>query len=435
MPLIIQCLLLVASVGLFCISGNQVFMIIVAVLISFSILKKSNYATARMCFMLYLFLITLCGNTNYMLYFFAIDFLIVMFICIIHRESILMHINGSFMWAGILLIGFISGALYAKDTISLHVGILVYTLIFLMVISTENIANIQKINFSFLVYAFINTNIGILFLFFYNNSLAELLVGQRGLIRLLGDEGVRSNTLGGILVVLFIFMLYFPTTTLRNNGPMKYQKSKMQILLRWVCIIGDIVILLFLQSRGSYVAVGGVLLLGVIWNLKDGRNLSKYDVLKIGVWIVILLIAIFLPNVLNFFGEHLVSRFLGREDLSNGRLPLYEVATNMWKQHPLIGNGFLQFSAFNMETSDPHNFVLAYLASIGIIGTICLFIYLIGILFWKSKTTNRCLIFIVFSQIIHSLFEPVLTTSLPLSLFIVTACLLMCDKIGKIEYK
>jgi O-antigen ligase len=48
----------------------------------------------------------------------------------------------------------------------------------------------------------------------------------------------------------------------------------------------------------------------------------------------------------------------------------------MWQSHPIIGNGFLQFYAFNISNGDPHNFVIGYLGSVGILGTVAFFAYI-----------------------------------------------------------
>ena len=117
-------------------------------------------------------------------------------------------------------------------------------------------------------------------------------------------------------------------------------------------------------------------------------------------------------------------------------MTLFHQSIDMWNKHQLIGNGFLQFSGYGMEAGDPHNFILGYLDSCGLFGFIALCVFLFRVFRLKDYNTRidiKPLRYLMLAQIIHGLFEPVLTTSLPLSLFILICVLIIAIKREEVE--
>lgn len=383
--------------------------------------KVYNYATARIINFFVLFLITLCGDTNYLMFYAVVDFIIVCVIVIRHNCKISIKFEIASYWIVLTIIGIIGGLLFACDKISFHVGAEIYLLLSLLLLSSEFLYKRQKINFKAILWIICSTNLGIIVLFFSKNSISELLVTERALIYLLGDSGIRSNTIGGIIIT-FIVMLFY------------VKKSNLHIANKITCyaiVVLDIVILAFLQSRGSYVALAVVIIVSILEKIIIQKKLGLKE-LRRSVGILIVAIILFaLPSIQNILNNYIFVRFFSQSsDISNGRFVLYNEAFDMWKLHPIVGNGFLQFFEFGIENADPHNFILGYLASCGILGTVALFAFLIKVLVPKYSLNWLCKPFryAVLAQVIHGLFEPVLTTNLPLSLFLVTCILSIASK-------
>lgn len=388
---------------------------------------KYNYSTSRIVTFLFLFLITLCGNTNYMLYFAAVDAIIGFIIMMLNGHCIPKKTIALFPWIFMVLFGIIGGLLFAVDKTSFHIGIEVYVLLTAMLLTTELFIPKNKIEFDFIVKILCVINIGIVSLFFLSNSIDGLLSITRGLIRLLGETGIRSNTLAGIVLVFFIGLY-----SLRGHFKTVVEKTVLYVTLSF-----DVIILLFLQSRGSYVAIAGTVLFSACEVLILEKNLDKKNILKGIIALLALIVLLFIPSIQNVLNEFVFGRFFSfGSDISNGRIALFQKAVDMWKNHWLIGNGFLQFDGYGMEFGDPHNFILGYLASCGLFGFIALCVFLFRVFRLKDYNTRidiKPLRYIMLAQIIHGLFEPVLTTSLPLSLFILTCILIIAIKREEVE--
>lgn len=383
---------------------------------------KYNYSTSRIVTFLFLFLITLCGNTNYMLYFAVIDAIICFSIMMLNGHCIPKRTIALFPWIVMVLLGIFGGLLFAVDKTSFHIGIEVYLLLTAMLLSTELFIPKNKIEFNFIVKVLCVINIGIVSLFFLSNSIGGLLSITRGLIRLLGEVGIRSNTLAGIVLIFFIGLY-----SLRG-----YFTNAVEKTVLYVALTFDVIILLFLQSRGSYVAIAGTVLFSVCEVFIRNKDLNKKNMLKGIFALLVLIVLLFIPSIQSILNTFVFGRFFSfGSDLSNGRITLFQQAIDMWDKHQLIGNGFLQFNGYGMETGDPHNFILGYLASCGLFGFVALCVFLFRV--FRLKDCNMPIVikplrYIMLAQIIHGLFEPVLTTSLPLSLFMLTCILIIAIK-------
>lgn len=415
-PLYFVISVLSISVGasLFSITGATFPLWIILALLGAYTWKISNYATVRIVIYLDVLVISLCGDTNFTLRFAIIDFIITFITILFNGHSIPRRYKLSPSWTTVFISGCVGGAFYAIDRTSFHVGIEVYGLLLAMIISSELISYIEEVDLKVILAAICTTNAGLMTIFWMSNTIQDLLTKTRALIYLLGDHGIRSNSLAGILVAFLIIIF---TTR-------KYFSSKLVRLLNYIIITLDIVTLLLLQSRGGYIGITSAVLMAVVENIRNNRKRNRNSVINIIALVCFAIVLVSLPGIQDLLWEYVFKRFFSltnTSDISNGRFRTYIEAYNMWKKHIFFGNGFLQFSAFNIANADPHNWVLGYLDSTGIFGTSAFAIFIIKCLrqYNSSGIISRAFRYSIFAQVIHGLFEPILTQNLPLSLFIV----------------
>ena len=153
-------------------------------------------------------------------------------------------------------------------------------------------------------------------------------------------------------------------------------------------------IVIFVISMGALLLTGkrGQLLFTIcacifIYIIKYSKNLLK-SILKMTV-VLFVSIAIFLVAS-NFIPglNATINRFIefsDEDDITNGRLPMYEYALTLWKQHKITGIGWggykYYFLSYADRFYDTHNVYIQLLTETGILGflfyVIC-FIYVLG---------------------------------------------------------
>lgn len=422
--LLIETIVYVISALLFTQTGEISFLWVISIVDILIVWKEYNYSTARIIMFFSLFLITLCGNTNYLMFCAIADFVITITIVLLGDHTISSKWKVAVPWIVLTLTGSISGLLFALDKTFYHVGVEVYVLLLLILLSSEFLSGKQTIAYSIVLRNICAINAGIVALFFSTNTFSDLLIKARALIYLLGETGIRSNTLGGIIVV-FMAILFFSRIMFENI----YDK-----VILYSILLLDVVILIFLQSRGSYVALAIIFLISSLEKILVDKNFNRSDMIKAFLTSAVAIILIFLPSIQNVLNNYVFARFFNRTDISNGRFDTYLKSIDVWLEHPLCGHGFLQYAALEIENADPHNFILGYLISTGLIGTMAFLVFLIKVYNSKGSRVmlNRAFKYAVLAQIVHGLFEPVLTQNLPLSLFIVI-CVLTVDS-KRLEY-
>lgn len=381
---------------------------IITLSFTFIVSIKFNYSYSRIPTYLFVFFNSLFGDTNYVLYFAILDFIVSFLVLVKNRGVFRLSIRIILPWVLMVCVGIISGLFFASDSTSSVSGIEIYLLLTLILISSDISRTYGIINPYFVANCILIVNALLLLLFWINNYDLVFSV-SRGELQILGTSGLRSNTLAGIIIVFLTFVLFTKAI------------DKFTIVFKGIIIVLDGITLLFLQSRGSYVAIFAVLLLSEITFFKNSEIVNKTRLTSDLLCFLSIALILIIPKSRDFINTHLFSRFVGAGDISNGRFEIYSQTINLWKKHPLIGNGFLQFYSNNISTGDPHNFILGYLASVGIIGTLFFLLFLFFLLSFKSDSIplTRTIKFTLVSQIIHGLFEPVLTTNLPLALFII----------------
>ncbi|MFH1642287.1 MAG: O-antigen ligase family protein [Nanoarchaeota archaeon] len=155
-------------------------------------------------------------------------------------------------------------------------------------------------------------------------------------------------------------------------GIFLFEKSTVRKIIFLIIIIVTLYSLTITFSRGAYLAViAGFLFLGVVKEKK-----------------LLFLLIIFIIFWKSFVPYAVVERIemtrdgTGQlEDSANERVKLWEIALNMFRSSPIIGNGFNSFQALGF--TDTHNYYLKMLAELGIIGLIN-FLYLCFAAFWIS---------------------------------------------------
>lgn len=262
----------------------------------------------------------------------------------------------------------------------------------------------------------------VLNIIYITNNLEYILNGKilstnRALIYLSGNTGIRSNTLAGILG---IFVPMHITLIMINKG----YKKVMYIILFMI----NAFIIITMSSRGVLI---GLLTISIfIYLILNGKHKIKY----IGyICIVYLLLNVINPHLI----DNILSRFiLNNQDLnelSSGRLDIYKYLIKLFFENPFFGigmNNFCEYPINGYIVEDGHNFILTYLSSIGFFGTLFFILWLyfklnkpIKLLI-KNKFSNytdkyyiMSILMSVIFMIIHGLFEPSITTFIPLIIF------------------
>ncbi|MDE7339983.1 MAG: O-antigen ligase family protein, partial [Lachnospiraceae bacterium] len=335
------------------------------------------------------------------------------------KKSLKIKINIEIIgFALMLLFGSIASCINAVDKSSAIQYIIIYTLLFIFLWENEILNDIIIIdeNTAVSFFAMISLILGIGF--FITHRMTAVWSLSRMAIFYNLKNGIASNTLAGVMAPFVCGCVLILIES-------KDIKSKM---LSFLAVMMMLPVLLAIQSRGAYLGMS----IAVLWILFRGRS-TRIICAFICLFFVVLLIFINRPELyIRFFGRF--SSVVYRTGSSlNGREKLYKIAWEMFQEHPFIGNGFWQFYAKGIAEKDPHNFLLAYLASTGIVGCTGFLLYLVvtykrWINSLKMKMDNSkllCEIGITASIIfiVHGFVEPSLSTQAPLSIFILLALL------------
>lgn len=379
--------------------------------------SQTNYANTRYYIYFYLLLITFTGNTNYMLLYIIADLFICICLLLYRIKVIRVRLTNIMTWGVLLLFGYIGGELYSLDRESFVSSTQLYFLLLVFIIISEFLATAWNPNNNYLVLFVGMLNIGLLSLFLFFNSMQDIISKPRALIMLLGDSGVRSNTLAGLLLPFFLILFHC-----RKDLPSVIDKTVINAIL-----VLDLVLELILQSRGAFIALFVVFIITSINTIVIKKELNSKTLFKLIIGIILVSILLLMPVFQKYFDNSVFARFFITSDISNGRFQIYKQSIEMWRLHPFIGNGFGQFISFGIVANDPHNFVLGYLASCGLFGLLGFLLFIGNILMNCGNNTQLSFAIktAIIVQIIHGLFEPVLTTGLPLTVFVCFCCILI----------
>lgn len=255
--------------------------------------------------------------------------------------------------------------------------------------------------------------------FFLTHTISQLFSTAHIFIYYISDYGVYSNTLAGIIAPFAVGCCLIVVES----------KDRVSRIIAVAADIMLIMILLAIQSRGAYLGI----LIALLW-LCSKKKPSKVLTAMILAGIALILLSLIYPELLlKFFGRFRISHFTNG-DFLNGRLPSYKIAWEMFCEHPLIGCGFWQFGVNGIREQDPHNFIFSYLASTGLIGVTGFVLFLVHIYRRINKNYEQrkekysgllCEITMTAFWITvgQGLVEPTLSTSAPLSIFMLLVSL------------
>ncbi len=143
---------------------------------------------------------------------------------------------------------------------------------------------------------------------------------------------------------------------------------------------------LFLTGKRGHLlfVVAALFLVYFILNFKKVKKvlLTSGAVLGVGI-VLVLILSLFIPDILTPF-----TRFFSEADVTNGRIPLYQLALDEFFEHPVFGNGWGSYKyAFDASdiagtrgNMDTHNVYLQLLSESGIVGFgvfVSIFIYVL----------------------------------------------------------
>ncbi len=166
-------------------------------------------------------------------------------------------------------------------------------------------------------------------------------------------------------------------------------KSKRAYLFLGISVLS----LIFTQKRGPLIFA----ILAILIAYFAYKRVRFNTILKLtGIGLVLLIVGIFLYNYSDSFSNAL-SRFIVEDkadsDLTNGRMPLFNLAIDLFLQNPLCGVGwggyryeytnYLWNGYSEMKTLNAHNIYLQLLSELGIIGASMIF-FLMLYSFYKA---------------------------------------------------
>lgn len=166
------------------------------------------------------------------------------------------------------------------------------------------------------------------------------------------------------LIIAFCFFLQKP-------------KSKKSMFFLFFMMLS----LLFTQKRGPLVfAVCSCMVMYFIYKKINIKTIMKFIVIIAALGVAL----IFAYNNIESI-NHALSRFVefsdDNADISNGRMPLYELAIDIFKENPVFGIGWggyrYEYGKYKFlgtaETMNAHNIYLQVLSEIGIVGFVLIF--------------------------------------------------------------
>lgn len=167
---------------------------------------------------------------------------------------------------------------------------------------------------------------------------------------------------------------------------LKKDTKKFTKVLYFILLVLSFGALLLTAKRAHFIfVIISFIILYFVYN-KDNykQNIIRMITIFIISTFVLLILANFIPSLNNTFDR--IHQFAYSSDFSNGRFPLYSLALELFKKHPLIGNGWGSYKYFyltqnlalsNYSLMDVHNIYLQLLCEVGIFGTL-LFLFLFG---------------------------------------------------------
>lgn len=138
------------------------------------------------------------------------------------------------------------------------------------------------------------------------------------------------------------------------------QFRKTQLL----CIIAFFAIILTTKRAHLLFSFAALLLVYYLCSPKDSlRKIFYVFAVIVMMFILFVVIGQFVPVI-----GVVVDRFIGQEDISNGRFAFWEQAINLYRSNRLVGIGWGKYVSFNKWGTSVHNTYIQLLCETGLIG-------------------------------------------------------------------
>lgn len=163
-------------------------------------------------------------------------------------------------------------------------------------------------------------------------------------------------------------------------------KDNKKLNLKYLIILILQMFAIFLCSKRAILLFIVVTLLSMIFkffSIKDKKNMKRIGLILLGVLIISSVCIILIEPLKHIFIKN--AELFNKENLLNGRGPLYTAALELFKSNPIFGCGIKTFSALNADNLDVHNVYLQLLAENGIIGFLIFVPGLLSILYKTRK--------------------------------------------------
>lgn len=230
---------------------------------------------------------------------------------------------------------------------------------------------------------------------FYNSTIIPLFPAEyRAWLTKWSD----SNVLMGLVNHYSTSGIYFSIAVLVMFAIWLTKTKKTKVDTVWLILM--LFSLFMTQKRGPllFCIIAMIAAYFIYEKIKTKTILKFLGIVLVIILLLILVIQIF-PSTSGFI-DRLV-QLDEQDDITNGRIPLYEYAVSLFKQNPLFGIGWGQYRYSYVREISAHNIYLQVLAETGIVGAVLVFgAFIYGLvisirLLRKSKEYSQSLRFAI----------------------------------------
>lgn len=202
---------------------------------------------------------------------------------------------------------------------------------------------------------------------FYNSTIIPMFSAEyRAWLTKWSD----SNVLLGLVNNYSTSGIYFSIAVIVMFAAWMAKKKKTKIDVVWLLLM--LFSLFMTQKRGPlFFCIIAIIAAYFIYEKIKAKTIFKFlSIVLIIIILLILVIQIF-PST-----SGLIDRLVQdneQDDITSGRIPLYEYAISLFKQNPLFGIGWGQYRYSYIREIGTHNIYLQILAETGIVGAALIF--------------------------------------------------------------
>ena len=190
-------------------------------------------------------------------------------------------------------------------------------------------------------------------------------------IKLLSFSWAHENHYAAFVNICMLLSIYYFIVS----------KNILNKVFAFISIILFIVINSFTLCKAGILALIFVLPFSLIIYIvnakKTGWIAKKYDLLFIGLTIIVIIIFIAFLIVKGYLSEIVLHFKIYTFFTDNGRLWVFNTALERFKEHPIIGAGVYSTHYYLKDFYNYHNYYMQMLGTCGILGTLAFTLYLI----------------------------------------------------------